>query len=904
MIILGIAIQHDSGAAIVKDGKIIVAVNEERLCRNKLFWGLPKLSIKEVIRIAGIDVLDIDYVAVSNIAHGRPVTVTGGKKEFGGMRNMLSVLSKSPIGKLITGTNVGISFYRFLFKRMMPQRRKELMDYVNSLGVAAPFEFIDHHDAHNASAYFTSGWDSALAISLDAMGDGYCSKISVCKNGKMKTIHKIPFFHSPGYYYSYVTELMGYKADKHEGKVTGLAAHGDPEKTLDIFRKRVSYSKSKFSFVNHGKWGMLEKDLLGQKLKNHSREDIAAGIQKHFEDMITEYVKDAIKKTGMNKLVLSGGVFANVKVNQAVREGCGIKDIFIHPHMGDGGVGAGAALFLWAKLLSKQVPKTKRLDNVYFGPEFTDEEIEKELKKNKVSYKKYNNVEKEIAKLLADGKVVARFNGRMEYGPRALGNRSILYQPTDPSVNDWLNKKLHRCYDKETEILTKSGWKFMKDISPDEVVATLNKENNCLEYQKIQSKTSYKFKGNMHSIKNNRINLLVTPGHNFWVKRKHSNYFEFKKIEELHGIKTYHYQKVGGVHWKSGKSNKCFILSRVKHGNKIKKTDEIRIPIKLWLEFLGYYLSEGWVYNDGHGHYKVCVAQLKNSKNYEPIKNCVKKIPFNSFYDKNTFTFYNKQLYTYLKRFGKAKNKFIPLEFLEMPKCKLRILFDALIRGDGNIRGSGYRYATISKQLADDMQILATKLGFSARISVQKPKKKEHNDLYMVRIGRSSVSTVRSYQITKETYNGPVYCVTVPNHIILVRRGGKSVFCGNTEFMPFAPVILEERAKDYFKKYPDSSYAAEFMTITYDVTDRCKKEAPAVVHVDGTARPQTTSEKINPSYYKIVKEYDKITGTPIVINTSFNMHEEPIVCTPYDAIRAFKLGHLDVLAIGNFIAKN
>lgn len=123
-----------------------------------------------------------------------------------------------------------------------------------------------------------------------------------------------------------------------------------------------------------------------------------------------------------------------------------------------------------------------------------------------------------------------------------------------------------------------------------------------------------------------------------------------------------------------------------------------------------------------------------------------------------------------------------------------------------------------------------------------------------------------------------------------------------TEFMPFAPAILKERAADYYIGYPKSEYASEFMTITYDVTERCKCEAPAVVHVDDTARPQVVSEATNPSFYRILKAYERLTGYPQVINTSFNMHEEPIVCTPSDAIRAFREGHLDVLAIGSYIA--
>ena len=125
-----------------------------------------------------------------------------------------------------------------------------------------------------------------------------------------------------------------------------------------------------------------------------------------------------------------------------------------------------------------------------------------------------------------------------------------------------------------------------------------------------------------------------------------------------------------------------------------------------------------------------------------------------------------------------------------------------------------------------------------------------------------------------------------------------------TEFMPFAPVTIQENALKCYNGYKEEHAAADFMTITYDCTDEMKETQQAVVHVDGTARPQIIKEKVNPSYYKITKEYYKLSGLPSMINTSFNMHEEPIVCTPYDAIRAFKTGHLDYLAIGKYLLQN
>jgi len=389
-----------------------------------------------------------------------------------------------------------------------------------------------------------------------------------------------------------------------------------------------------------------------------------------------------------------------------------------------------------------------------------------------------------------------------------------------------------------------------------------------------------------------------------WIKRKHSNRFEFKKIDDVFKIKTYHYEKKSGTSWK-GRKQKFFTLPKIK--TTAKSFPSMKIPMNVWLEFFGYWLSEGSTYFDGlgygRGHYRLTVAQSRKSKHFNDIRECLKKLPFKFGYNKKEFYINSKQLYTYLSQFGRAKNKFIPREFLELSKGQLRILFDALMKGDGNIRGKGFRYATTSKKLADDVQELSLKLGFSAYISIQKGKERAHNDLYMVRIGKSHVTTIRHEQISKVDYSGKVYCVSVPNRLIFVRRNGKTVFCGNSEFMPFAPVTLMESANKCYQNLKGAEHTAKFMTITFDCSDKFKKESPAAVHVDGTARPQLICKEDNPTYYNILKEYKKLSGLPSIINTSFNMHEEPIVCTPSDAIRAFKLGHLDKLAIGNFLVE-
>jgi len=292
---------------------------------------------------------------------------------------------------------------------------------------------------------------------------------------------------------------------------------------------------------------------------------VAAAYQRVLEEVATAYVSQYVRKTGLRNLVLSGGVVANVKLNQRLRDIDGIDGIFVHPNMGDGGCGTGAAMLEFAG----KPEMAKRLDHVYLGPEFSSAQIVEALNRAQLPFTHYRPIEPKVAALLAAGKVVARFDGRMEYGPRALGHRSILYHAKEPAVNQWLNQRL-----------------------------------------------------------------------------------------------------------------------------------------------------------------------------------------------------------------------------------------------------------------------------------------------------------------------------------------------GRTEFMPFAPATLYEHRARCYHRIEGADYAAQFMTITFDCTDEMKRDCPAAVHVDGTARPQLVAAESSPGFHRILTEYYKLTGVPSVINTSFNMHEEPIVCTPDDAIRAFLQGNLDYLAIGEFLVEH
>jgi carbamoyltransferase len=556
MKILGICDNHDSGAALCIGGKIVSAASEERFCSVKQTRRFPHQSIDYVLADNRLALKDIDVIALASSM--TPLTIIrlfqgsydrwlSGKhtpSSFSYLLN-LQVLYQLASRKSLIGNKIEA----FLSGNLIRQR----------LGFKGRLMVIDHHHAHAASAYYASGFPKALIITMDALGDGLSLTVSAGRGIEMKRIFSQSGLCSIGIYYSRITDYLGFRPNRHEGKVTGLSAYGDPARTKEIFHRMLHCSDGKFNDINylmpHGRDSGIYREL-----RRFSREDIAAGLQKNLEEEVCKFVSFWMSRSHITDVVLSGGIFANVKLNQRIHE---IKNrrVFIFPHMGDGGLAYGAAL-------SVLKPTPRAIGTLYLGPGFSDEEVRSAIRRSKTKAEHIPDIDTAVAHLLAEGNLVARFKGRMEYGPRALGNRSILYKADDRSVNKWLNQRLKR-----------------------------------------------------------------------------------------------------------------------------------------------------------------------------------------------------------------------------------------------------------------------------------------------------------------------------------------------TEFMPFAPSTLVEHAKRCYHNLGGAEEAARFMTMTFDCTAYMRKTSPAVVHVDGTARPQLVSAEDNPGYHRILSEYHRLTGMPTILNTSFNMHEEPIVCTPDDAIRAFRDSKLPYLAIENYLVK-
>ncbi|MFN8322065.1 MAG: carbamoyltransferase C-terminal domain-containing protein [Chitinophagales bacterium] len=604
--ILGLHIGHDATTALIDmEGNVLSAMAEERITRIKFHMGFPYDGIDEVLKMAGVQKSEIAYVVGSTkrqlfvgTDEYNNLFTTRDKKTIKGtdIFNDAKSPSISRVLKLISQkfTTPKITDRAKFLSESEQLTLNTLRKICTEIGLehAEVFTY-NHHLCHAASAYYYSGETDAIVFTMDGAGDGDCATVSLAEHGRLNTVASFSDAISPGRFYSEITGFLGFKRLRHEGKLTGLAAYGNASKYYNDLKQYISFDEKKELFVYKQntanslskKINTIKKvyegkitsiphtvaihDFLVSKYDPKTdMQDLAAAAQKILEDVSISFIKHYLKKYPKKKVLLAGGVFANVKLNQFIAEIPGVEFVYIHQNMGDGGLALGGAALHAATIQNKHI--CKKPADVYWGNGYTNEEIEKELKKENIQYEYVPDIEIKIAQLMADNKVIGRFYGGMEYGPRALGNRSIIGSTTDRTINDWLNKKLKR-----------------------------------------------------------------------------------------------------------------------------------------------------------------------------------------------------------------------------------------------------------------------------------------------------------------------------------------------TEFMPFAPSMIGDLAEDVLEGYNKhiSSYTDRFMTITYNVAPKWREKLQATTHVDGTARPQVVFEENNPEYYKIIKEYYKITGIPAVMNTSFNMHEEPIVRTPYDAIRAFRQGCMDYLAIGNYLCK-
>jgi carbamoyltransferase len=557
MIILGVAFLSDASACLLRDGRVIAAVSEERLNRVKLWNGVPHKAIAEVLRIGGITLDQVDVVAT----HGHAPA----SQDRAPYEAKAAAIAASGLDEAARERQLAVLWSRYDHECVvLGKRTPAYLAEVAALG--RPVKAYGHHQAHAATAFFATEWPDALILTADGWGEDASHTLSRASGLGIERIARSNTFDSLGYFYGSVTKALGFVPHRHEGKVLGLAANCLQPKSYATLRQMVDADLANNRFVGRMEGGLYTPRFDNEALKafvaGFPREDVAAGVQTVLEEVICAHVRNL--GTAARRLGVAGGIFANVKLNQRLAELPDVEELRVFPNMGDGGLSVGAAWLAHAELTGQ---RPEPWQTCYLGHAPDDASIVAALEAGGLAYRRSANVQDEIGALLAAGKVVARCTGAMEFGPRALGHRSILYHAREPDVNRWLNDRLKR-----------------------------------------------------------------------------------------------------------------------------------------------------------------------------------------------------------------------------------------------------------------------------------------------------------------------------------------------SEFMPFAPATLEEEADLYYVNLDPVRAAARYMTVTCDCTPLMKQEAPAAVHVDGTARPQLVGRATNPDFHGILTAYRARTGQPTVINTSFNMHEEPIVCTAEDAVRAYTAGALDVLALGDYIA--
>ncbi len=437
MKIIGINYLSESSVALIENGIIKYAISQERLNRVKNWYGNPFKAINYVLKETKNKISDIDIFAT----HGSSAL----EEHLPNKNIFFTKINEIKNSKLRNNTKK--KQIENIKKRLLHEKKVKLRTLKNLNSLKKKFkklEVFDHHDSHAASAYFYSGWKRCNILTIDGWGDHVSSKFYIANNGKLKNLSTSSSIDSLGYFYGSITKLLGFKPHSHEGKILGLAAFGDHTKAYKHISKMISYDKQNKVFKGNYEKGLylasFDNPNINFLKKKFKPKDIAAAAQKRIEEVVIDFLQDNLKNK--TNLALAGGVFANVKINQKISELKYVKEIFVYPNMGDGGLAIGCGILAYNKF-KKFKPRVTQ--TMYLGSEYSNEEILITLKKNKVSqFYKIKNPEKFIAEKLNQGKVVACFQGRMEFGPRALGNRSILVSACDNLVNKWLNKKLKR----------------------------------------------------------------------------------------------------------------------------------------------------------------------------------------------------------------------------------------------------------------------------------------------------------------------------------------------------------------------------------------------------------------------------------------------------------------------------
>lgn len=438
MYVLGIHDGHVAGAILLKNGTVVAGISEERLTNIKNHAGVPVLSIQKVLDIGGIKPHDVSLVAISS-----KVRIIADPSIDNQSLFFKCAATAAPYFHSKAFVRLAIELYR----RFHP--RRDLFESLKIIGFdSVPIVYIEHHLSHAATAYYKRPWkDKTLIFTLDGTGDGVCATVSVGQGNTITRIAQSSFYDSPSdNVYSEITEYLGMKRFEHEYKVMGLAPYGNYKETIGVFEEIMRLRPSnKLEFDNRTRYYHYQlQPLFRKKLAGKRFDHVAAGAQKFFETLVCSWVREGVKFTGIHNIVASGGSFLNVKANLLIRNLPEVSRLFIYPACDDSGIAEGAAILAYIAYCKDHHISfdISPLKDIYYGQQYSKEEISQFLKDKKL-YRYSKAVDsKEIAKLLAQGKIIGRFAGRDEWGPRALGNRSIMADPRNLNVIGRLNRAI------------------------------------------------------------------------------------------------------------------------------------------------------------------------------------------------------------------------------------------------------------------------------------------------------------------------------------------------------------------------------------------------------------------------------------------------------------------------------